>query len=179
MKKHKEKIIAVVVFILANIICPIFVSKVENIDFINAFITMWKAIWQFILNILTFSIPIWVIIITIIIIYIFIKIYLMVIEIEEDNSWYEKYSRDKYDGLLYEWKYNRIDNKIEMIDVTPICENCKGNVLPRDVGYNTILYCPNCNKTYKRPNKEEYDSARVYFNNKLKKTIDEHNKNQE
>lgn len=45
MKKHKEKIIAVVVFILANIICPILVSKVENIDFINAFITMWKAIY--------------------------------------------------------------------------------------------------------------------------------------
>ena len=98
---------------------------------------------QFILNILTFSIPIWVIIITIIIIYISIKIYFRVTEIEEYNSWYEKYSRDK------------------------------------EVGYNTILYCPNCNKKYKRPNKEEYDSARVYFNNKLKKIIDEHNKNQE
>ena len=41
LKKYKEKIIAIVIFILANIICPIFVSKVENIDFKNAFAIMW------------------------------------------------------------------------------------------------------------------------------------------
>lgn len=177
LKKYKEKIIAVAIFILANIICPIFVSKFENIDFKNAFAIMWKKIFEFIGNILTFSIPVWVIIIIIAILYIILRIYLKIDEAkDEDESWYKNYSSDIYNGLLYEWRYNRIGNQIEIKDVTPICAECKGNILPRDVGYNTALYCPNCQKTYKQPNEEEYNSARVYFNNKLRKIIEEHNR---
>ena len=78
LKKYKEKIIAIVIFILANIICPIFVSKVENIDFKNAFAIMWRKIFEFIGNILNFSIPVWVIIIIIAIIYIILRIYLKI-----------------------------------------------------------------------------------------------------
>ena len=175
-KKYKEKIIAVVIFILANIICPIFVSKFENIDFKNAFAIMWKKIFEVIGNILTFSIPVWVIIIIIVILYIILRIYLKIDEAkDEDESWYKNYSSDIYNGLLYEWRYNRIGNQTEIKDVTPVCVECKGNILPKDAGYKTVLYCPNCNKTYKNPDREEYDSARVYFNNKLKKIIEEHN----
>ena len=47
IKKYKEKIIAVVIFILANIICPIIVSKIENVDFKNAFTIIWKKIFEF------------------------------------------------------------------------------------------------------------------------------------
>lgn len=179
LKKYKEKIIAIVIFILANIICPIFVSKVENIDFKNAFAIMWRKIFEFIGNILNFSIPVWVIIIIIAIIYIILRIYLKINETkDEDESWYKNYSSDTYNGLLYEWRYDRIGNQIEMKDITPICAECKGNILPKDVGYNTVLYCPNCNKTYKQLYKEDYDSARVYFNNKLRKIIKEHNEKQ-
>lgn len=177
LKKYKEKIIAIVIFILANIICPIFVSKVENIDFKNAFAIMWRKIFEFIGNILNFSIPVWVIIIIIAIIYIILRIYLKINETkDEDESWYKNYSSNKYNGLLYEWKYNKIGNQIGMKDVTPICEKCRGNVLPKDVNYyKTVLYCPNCDRTYKKPDEEEYNSARVYFNNKLRKIIEEHN----
>jgi len=45
-KKYKEKIIAIGIFILANIICPILVSKFENIDLKNAFTIMWKKIFE-------------------------------------------------------------------------------------------------------------------------------------
>ena len=180
LDKIKKKIIPIGLFILANIICPIIVSKIENINYKDAFFSLWTKIINFAKNILTFSIPIWAILIIITILYIILKIYLKLSDLKtEDDSWYKDYSSDTYNNLMYEWKYNRIGNQIEMKDVIPICEKCKGNVLPKESGYNTILYCPNCNKSYKNPNSEEYDSARVYFNNKLRKIIQEHNKSQE
>lgn len=179
IKKYKEKIIAVVIFILANIICPIIVSKIENVDFKNAFTTIWKKIFEFIGNVLTFPIPIWGIIIAIFVLYIIPRIYLKITEVDnKDESWYKNYSSDMYNGLLYEWRYNRIGNQIEIKDVTPICAECKGNILPKYAGYKTVLYCPNCDRTYKQPDEEEYDSARVFFNNKLRKIIKEYNEKQ-
>lgn len=179
IKKYKEKIIAVVIFILANIICPIIVSKIENIDFKNAYTIIWKKIFEFIGNVLTFSIPIWGIIIAILVLYIILRSYLKITEVDnKDESWYKSYSSDMYNGLLYEWRYNRIGNQIEIKDVMPICAECKGNILPKDAGYKTVLYCPNCDITYKKPDKQEYDSARVYFNNKLRKIIKEYNEKQ-
>lgn len=176
IKEYKDKIIAVVVFLLANIICPIIVSKIQNIDFINAFVTMWKKIFEVLITILKFPIPVWVIILTIFIIYICLRIYLVIIDrTAEDESWYKNYSSDTYNGIMYEWTYSKYGNTIKMEKITPICKKCNGNVTVKHNGYYSSLYCPNCNQTYNNPNSEEYDSAKTYFNNTLKKLIDKHN----
>lgn len=177
--KFKKYIIGIGSAVVIELIKDVIVSWVHSIDLKSAFVYSWNKIIEFIFNILNFPIPIWGILIAIVILYIVLRLYYKITETNiEDQSWYKDYSNGRYNGLMYEWQYDRIGNIIEMKNVIPICEDCMGNVLPKENGYKEMLYCPNCNKNYKKPNKEEYDSAKTYFNNKLKKIIKEHNEKQ-
>ena len=62
-----------------------------------------------------------------------------------------------------------------MRDITPICKECEGNLVEKEIGTQYVLYCPNCRIEYKEPDRDEYKSAEVYFNNKLKKIVNEYN----
>ena len=84
----------------------------------------------------------------------------------ESKRWYKGSSKDTYNGLMYEWTYNKNSNVIKMENIIPICNKCKRNVTIKHNGYRSSLHSPNCNQTYNHPDSEKYDSAKTYFNNK-------------
>lgn len=176
MKKYFKSIwLVFIIPIVTGVISGVITAKIEKINFISALVIMFEKIVSFILDILTFKVPIWIIVIGIFIIIFIIKI-LIYIEDSNKNLEHQKenekrvfkdYTEDEYEGIRYKWEWNEKYNGIEMINLHPVCE-C-GCIFNYSL-YDSYLKCPDCKKRYR--NNVDLDSAMRVFANRYSKRLE-------
>lgn len=175
MKKIlKSAWLILIIPIITGIISGVITSKIENINFVEALSLIIKKIFSFILNTLTFKIPLWIIIVIVVIIAIIIKIALYLEynkneeEMQKENlkKVFRDYTEDEYEGIKYRWEWEEHYNGIEMINLHPICDcGCTFNYS----SFDSYLKCPDCKKQYR--NNVNLDSAKRVFANRYSKRL--------
>ena len=176
----ENKIISGIFFVIGQVITALIISKVTELNLTNAIKFIWGSIFNFFKTILDFNVPVWVIIIVIFLLYVIDKIITKRQESKNDSSWYANYTEDTYKGVLYTWYYHKTyDGKIDFVDYfKPICIYCRGDLTTKrehnDVYYPfNHLYCPNCNKILETPSQEDFEDAKIFVRNKLKKKFEQ------
>lgn len=176
MKKFLKSFWLVIVApILVTIIGGLILTWLDGVKFLEGVTSFFLLIWDFIISILTFSIPAWVIILIIVVLFIILLIISKVqaLNAPKKINWYEEYKEEKYKGVLYSWEYAVNYGKVSIKSLRPICPKCKGELTetPSSRGSYLMylqLFCPNCDKEIKTPTAEELKIAEVFIYNKLK-----------
>lgn len=155
MKKLKKVllntwVISVISPIITAIIISAFTAFVNQINFFDAF----KLLLSWILKIVTFRIPLYVVAVGIILFILAIYLYARIEESKESNlSIWLNYTNDKYKSWTFKWEYYLgYNNKYEIKNIRPICQ-CGCELSMKDEYRNRwysrgILLCPNCENTY-------------------------------
>lgn len=73
-----------------------------------------------------------------------------------------KYTRDTFDGIVYEWEYDEsYEGKYNIKNIIPYCPNCECQLIDED--------CPNCKKSYYRKIKSNHELV-VLIRHSIKKS---------
>lgn len=189
--KKKGKIIGIIsaigVFIIP-IIQGVVIHKIENINYIDALKKIFTNIFNFVISIMNFKVPIWLISLLVILILLIIKIYTYIKNaVDKDEYEWEKYKTEKYEGLTYTWKYDNYLGEKKIKDLKPICE-CGCDLIIKDSynnyhKYQGYLVCPNCGKGYNNnfmQNRQAVSNIIVYkYNKMIKKYMENNNSDSE
>lgn len=142
---------------------------------------------NFVKNILSFKISIWVMAIFIIIVFAILYI-IMSIKSTESNSrkypdWYYDFKTMNHKEWIFTWNYKIYYDKYEIENLRPIC-SCGCELVEKNRIRNTYfgvprLVCPNCENDYSSP---DYDTQKevkhlieykVRTNNYIEETVNE------
>ncbi|WP_136603820.1 hypothetical protein [Paenibacillus dokdonensis] len=159
--KHPIVAGTITAFITLAITTPI-VAYTRSISFSKSL----KAIWDWIVETLTFGIPLWIILLIIVIILTARRIFR---SSPESKPEFLNYTNDVIEGIKWEWSFYTYGGKYDFNANTPIpiCKNCNGYlVLDYDDYHNLKLRCENC--TYKKQLSEWEFSD---YQNKIKREI--------
>lgn len=180
MEILKKFFISVFTAVIVEVVASIIVSLISNINLIDATIIIWKWIYNFIKSLLLFRVPIWVILIVIVF---FIIIIMFIYNYSNSNNcskpWYSDYIEDEYKNILYTWNYTTTySGKIDIENFRPICPSCEGDLTTVWEHGNRHysgprLFCPNCDNVLNTPSSEEIDQAKLFVFNKLKKKLND------
>ena len=180
--KKKGKIIgiisAIVVF-LVPIIQNVISHKIEDIDLLELIKKIFINVVNFIIGIINFKIPLWVIMVIIFIVVLVIKLYLKNEKVENKEFEGDKYLKEKYDGLTYTWRYGYEFGEKIIKDLKPICE-CGCDLLEKD-SYNNYhksggyLVCPICDKGYTNNFQKNEQAVRNIITYKYNNMLERYN----
>lgn len=139
----------------------------DKTDFVNFIFNIYTSVKVFVIKLLTYKIPLWIIIVFCLIFYLLKKALKKINENIQPN-WSDSFKKMEYDGHFFSWNYKMyIDNTVEIVDIKPICScGCKL------VEYFSQLKCPMCGKIYNNPSYrkiEELKNIIIYKieNNKI------------
>ena len=177
MKKNFNKILILFIIpIITGVISGVITAKIQEINFISALAIIFKFILDFIISILMFEMPVWLILISSFCIISAIKTMLSIqnssnntttLEKTQDEEKLEQYVEDVYNGIKYRWKWYEYDNELEMSNLHPICEcGC-------DLEYSILdsyIECPDCKKEYE--NTVDENKAEKAFKNRYRKKLE-------
>ena len=161
--------------ILVTIIGGLVEAKIESVNILEGMLNFLKWIFNGIIFILNINIPLWILLMIGIIL---LALLFIIAKITSNNvsakKWYEDYTDDFFNGIRYAWEYSESYNKFKIENFRPVCNKCKGELIPRkSIGNHYYAmeknYCPNCDKILEKPSFEEIETAHVYAINKLKK----------
>ena len=141
-----------------------------------SFVEILKKIWQFILNIFTFKIPVWIILIGLIIIIIVFRYIVIFKEVSLYNAIKKKssnpfldYTKDEIKNWLVTWEYSfdEYEEKYRIIKIILLCLHCECT-LKQESHYD--LKCVNCNTTYRVQNdiNETIKELEILIHHKIK-----------
>jgi len=161
MKKTKKVlsntwIISIFSPIITTIIISAFTAFIKQINFFDAF----KLLLSWILKMITFRVPLYVIALAIILFVLVIYLYVKTEETKESNlpNWLN-YTKEQYKSWTFKWEYYLgYNNKYEIKDLRPVCQ-CGCELSMKDKHKNRwynegILLCPNCENTYPTLNRD-------------------------
>lgn len=136
--------------IIGTIIISAFTALIKQINFFVAL----KLILMWIVKVITFRIPLYIIIIVILSLFFAIKVYVKIQDSKESNlpKWL-KYTKIQYKNWFMAWEYElNYDNKYKIESVRPICKcGCELSFKEsyKNAFYgNGVLVCPKCESTY-------------------------------
>ncbi|MCR8641466.1 hypothetical protein NV379_02240 [Paenibacillus sp. N1-5-1-14] len=149
--KHPITASVISSFIILAIITP-FVSYVKSIPLIESI----KVIWEVILSVLNFGVPIWIIICFFVVFWIIVKVLnsKSSTEIHPFNS----YKEDIIEGVKWEWEWIKMYDgsyDVNKNTLVPTCKKCKGLLILKpdsgDYYYSDrqVLYCEHCDSKHK------------------------------
>lgn len=178
MKKILKKVsISTIIMSISAFILPIIqgiiTHKLEDFNYFYMLKNTMFGMLKWIVILITFSIPLWLILIIIVIIVIY-KYYSNIYNYYNRDKRFRLYKTQSYDGLIYTWKYNSKNGKNIVEDIKPICE-CGFDLIVESTykgkyKYKGYLICPNCNKGYKNnfeQNKEALKRLVIFKYNKM------------
>ena len=118
-------------------------SIIQKISFVDSTLFILKKIMLFFKIIFLFKIPVWLILIFIAIL---IFIFILLLKIYSKNN--KRKTKYKYKNWVMKWDYSY--DKKRIINLRPICDcGCELSKKSKDqINFQSILYCPSCNKTY-------------------------------
>lgn len=162
-KKH-PLLLSLSLGVLGNLVWTLIQSKLNQVNFFEAFWQIPKWIVDFVANILTTNVPIWGVLMVIIAGVFIIWGYIKITNKPQKIEPFQLYTSDFYKGQKYKWEW--WDNTLT--ELRPICNECDGE-LAFDSPYGYWLTCPNCDKQYKKPDAAMQNLASTYFVNKANK----------
>lgn len=171
--------------IVVNVVSSIIYALIEKVNFIEAFLDIWKFAFSFMANFLNVEIKLWqfigLVAILLVILYFISRSHAK--PTPKTTREYLKDTSGKYKGINYKWTVDEYNNIISINNKSfrPVCD-CGGELtLKRQYGnmYFMVerLFCVNCEKLIECDyNHEIHKDAELFFSNNLRKKIDEYNK---
>ena len=169
-QKH-PLLLSLLLGVIGNLAWSIIQIGLNKVDFFEAFWQAPRIIFDFIIYLLTFSVPVWGVLVAIFVVALLLWTYTKITDRPQKTEPYKKYTTDFYKGQKYKWEW--WDNTLA--ELRPICNECDGE-LASDCHYGYHLICPNCDKQYQKPDATALNLASTYFVNKANKKIKSPNK---
>lgn len=126
-------------FITLAITTPI-VAYTKSISFIKSL----KTIWEWIISLLTFGIPVWIILL---VVFVAVTVLRIINTLAKNKPDFLDYKSDIVEGIKWEWEFYTYGGKYNFSSPTPvpICRNCDGYLVLDNSHYHILkLRCEHC-----------------------------------
>lgn len=157
--------------IVSTVASSLIVSKVQSISIVDAIGTVVGNIYRFLIKVLLFEIPVWIILVGIALIIFALYIVAKIQDSKVQNP-IQDYTEDIIDGIRWQWNWinwQRTNIFGDHILPTPICINCEGNLVVNKVGYGEHLICRHCG--FDKHMNNEYTYYHDYIRNEIVRRI--------
>lgn len=182
--KFKNVVIGVCTAIFVNVASSCIYAKIKSVDFFTAFNTIWRLFIDIITYKLQINIQVWQLLLIGLVLALIVTLAINYTGKAKKNTKPEfmNYTTGVYKDIRYKWRIKKnYDNQLEICDFRPICD-CGAELTTKNKHgdnyyFTDKLFCVNCDKIIPHDfNIYILKDAKLFFENVLRKKVDEHNK---